>query len=135
MSANGMVTEEGVLKTLSTVMDPDLHRNIVELGFVKNLALDGGSVRFDVELTTPACPVKAEFQRSAEERVGALDGVEEVLVNMTANTRQDGRDLLEVAAEIPIRPRTREFPFERANEALQALKRDGIDGSGVLRLS
>ncbi|MEN8185222.1 MAG: Mrp/NBP35 family ATP-binding protein, partial [Myxococcota bacterium] len=62
-------------------------RSIVDLGFVKNLAIDGSRVCFDIELTTPACPVKAEFERAARERVGALPGVTTVSVTMTANTR------------------------------------------------
>jgi propanol-preferring alcohol dehydrogenase len=48
------------------------------------------------------------------------------------NTRQDGIDFLRVAAEIPIRTEIQVFPFERANQALQALKHDGIRGAGVL---
>ena len=43
---------------LAEYMDPDLRRDIVSLGFVKNLTIDGGTVAFDIELTTPACPVK-----------------------------------------------------------------------------
>ena len=48
------------------------------------------------------------------------------------NTRQDGMDFLRVAAEIPIRTEVHKFPFEQANQALQALKHDGIRGAGVL---
>lgn len=52
--------------------------------------------------------------------------------SVEANTRQDGRDLLEEAAEIPIRPRVTTLPWTRANEGLQRLKEDGFDGTGVL---
>jgi alcohol dehydrogenase, propanol-preferring len=52
--------------------------------------------------------------------------------SVTANTRQDGIELLRVAAEIPLRPQVQVFPMERANEALLMLKQDGIQGSGVL---
>jgi propanol-preferring alcohol dehydrogenase len=54
------------------------------------------------------------------------------LRSVTANTREDGRELLELAASIPLRPKTVSFPLEAANEALQALKADAIEGSGVL---
>ncbi len=54
--------------------------------------------------------------------------------SVTANTRQDGRDLLKLAAEIPLHTQTHEFPLERANEALQALKHDEINGAAVLRV-
>jgi alcohol dehydrogenase, propanol-preferring len=52
--------------------------------------------------------------------------------SVTANTRQDALELLELAARIPIRPKVREFPLAQANEALLKLKRDEINGAGVL---
>ena len=55
--------------------------------------------------------------------------------SVTANTRADGRELLAVAAEIRIRPRITIFPLAQANDALIRLKRDEIDGSGVLSIS
>src|SRR5262249_48331638 len=62
-------------------------KSIVDLGFVKNLSIDGGHVSFTIELTTPACPVKSEFEKAAKERVLALPGVAQVDVRMTSNTR------------------------------------------------
>lgn len=56
------------------------------------------------------------------------------LRSVTANTRQDGEELLRLAAEIPIEAHTVEFPLERANEALRALKYDGFEGAAVLRV-
>jgi ATP-binding protein involved in chromosome partitioning len=81
------VTEAAVLDALRPIVDPDFGKSIVDLGFVKNLRIADGRVSFDIELTTPACPVKEEFQRSARDRVGALAGVSQVDVTMTANTR------------------------------------------------
>ena len=75
------------LDALRPIVDPDFGRSIVELGFIKNLRIDDARVAFDIELTTPACPVKAEFEKAARERVGALPGVTEVAVTMTSNTR------------------------------------------------
>jgi ATP-binding protein involved in chromosome partitioning len=86
MPAAPVVTPELVLNALRHVQDPDLHRDIVTLGFVKNLAIDGGAVRFDVELTTPACPVKEDLKRQSEHMVMALPGVTAVDVTMTAQT-------------------------------------------------
>lgn len=57
---------------------------------------------------------------------------EKNLRSVTANTRRDGEELLAEAARIPIRPRVTVFPLEKANEALQALKRDQLEGTGVL---
>ena len=84
------VTAAAVMDALRTVQDPDLHRDIVALGFVKNLAIDGGAVRFDVDLTTPACPVKDQLKAECEQKVKALPGVKSVEVKMTATTT--GRD-------------------------------------------
>jgi ATP-binding protein involved in chromosome partitioning len=80
------VTESQVLDALRPIVDPDFGKSIVELGFVKNLVIDGGRVGFDIELTTPACPVKAEFEKAARERVAQLPGVSEVAVTMTAQS-------------------------------------------------
>jgi ATP-binding protein involved in chromosome partitioning len=81
------LTDARVLDALRPIVDPDFGKSIVDLGFVKNIAIDGGSVSFSIELTTPACPVKAEFEKAARERVAALPGVTSVAVTMTANTR------------------------------------------------
>uniref|UniRef100_A0A7V6A1K4 alcohol dehydrogenase n=1 Tax=Desulfobacca acetoxidans TaxID=60893 RepID=A0A7V6A1K4_9BACT len=57
---------------------------------------------------------------------------EKTVRSVTASTRQDGRELLDLAAKIPIRPHVRLFPLAEANQALQLLKRGGIDGAAVL---
>jgi alcohol dehydrogenase, propanol-preferring len=59
---------------------------------------------------------------------------ERILRSVTANTKQDGIDLLQEAAEIPIRPHTQRFKLEEANQALQALKAGKINGAGVLKI-
>ena len=81
------VSTRQVLDALHPIIDPDFQKSIVDLGFIKDLRIEGGAVSFSIELTTPACPVKDEFQRAARERVAALDGVDEVSVTMTSNTR------------------------------------------------
>jgi len=81
------VTPGQVLEALRPIIDPDFGKSIVDLGFVKNVKIEGDRVAFAIELTTPACPVKAEFERAARERVGALPGVASVDVTMTAETR------------------------------------------------
>jgi len=81
------ITEGDVLNALRPIVDPDFNRSIVDLGFVKGIAIDGGRVDFRIELTTPACPVKEQFREAAERAVSALPGVEQVEVTMTANTR------------------------------------------------
>lgn len=81
------VTEAAVLEALRAVQDPDLHADIVSLGFVKDLTIEGGNVSFKIQLTTPACPVKDLLEDQARGVVGALEGVTEVQVEMTAQVR------------------------------------------------
>jgi ATP-binding protein involved in chromosome partitioning len=57
------VTQEQILSVLRTIEDPDLHKDIVTLGFVKDIRIAGGEVDFTIELTTPACPVKDRGSR------------------------------------------------------------------------
>jgi len=92
------ITESDVLSALRPIIDPDFNKSIVELGFIKQLRIEGGRVAFAIELTTPACPVKAEFEKAARERVLALDGVTDVDVTMTASTR--GRNTGSGSADI-----------------------------------
>ena len=81
------LTTDAVLESLKRVIDPDLRKDIVSLGFVKNLQIDDGRVRFTIELTTPACPVKDLMKQQAEAAVSALPGVQAVDVSMTATVR------------------------------------------------
>src|SRR5438874_10651150 len=82
-----MVTEEQVLTQLSKIQDPDLHRDVVSLGFIKELDIQDGVVSFKFELTTPACPVKDNFLLQAQQLVGAIPGVERVDCTMTSQVR------------------------------------------------
>ncbi|MCB0218691.1 MAG: Mrp/NBP35 family ATP-binding protein [Chrysiogenetes bacterium] len=81
------VSEDAIKKALSVIIDPDLGQDIVSLGFVKDLKIDGGKVGFTIELTTPACPIKEQFRTQATDAVRAIDGVESVEVNMSSNVR------------------------------------------------
>jgi len=81
------ITKDQVLKVLQTVNDPELHRDIVSLNMVKDVAVCDGHVRVDVELTTPACPLKDTLRREVEQALTALDGVRRVEVAFTARVR------------------------------------------------
>jgi ATP-binding protein involved in chromosome partitioning len=81
------VSEETVLNALRVVEDPDLHKDIVSLGFVKNVKVSSNHVAVTVELTTPACPVKELLKSQCEEAIKALPGVSTVEVTMTAQIR------------------------------------------------
>src|SRR5262245_40446293 len=79
--------DQEVLDALRVVQDPDLHRDIVSLGFIQNLQIDpSGSVAFTINLTTPACPVKDDLRDQARLAVARLPWVTDVQVKLTANT-------------------------------------------------
>ncbi len=82
-----MVTQEEILTSLRNVQDPDLGKDIVTLGFVKEVKIEGEEVSLTIELTTPACPVKDEMKAEAETLVSSLPGVSRVSVQMTAQVR------------------------------------------------
>lgn len=89
------VSKDAVLTALRQIIDPDLHRDIVSLGMIKQLEItpgeDGSHVAFTFELTTPACPVRDQFKSQAEQAVAAVPGVAAVTVTMSANVRQSQR--------------------------------------------
>jgi len=82
------VEQSAVLDALKVVRDPDLGRDIVSLGFVKDLQIDQGRVAFTIELTTPACPVKDQLRDQARAAVLQLPGVADVTVQMSARVRE-----------------------------------------------
>src|SRR3954463_10693093 len=82
------VDQRAVLEALKVVRDPDLQRDIVSLGFIKDLKIDNGHVAFTIELTTPACPVKDQMRDQARAAVMQLAGVSAVDVNLSARVRE-----------------------------------------------
>lgn len=82
-----MNDKEAVLEALKVVQDPDLHKDIVTLGFIKDLAVCAGAVKFKIELTTPACPVKEQLKQQAYDAVMGVEGVVTVNIEMTAQVK------------------------------------------------
>ncbi len=85
--ANIACTEDTVKSALSNVIDPDLQRDIVSLGFITDIKIDGPKVEVTVELTTPACPVKDLLKKQCEEQIISIPGIKEALVHMSSRTR------------------------------------------------
>ncbi|MBM3215475.1 Mrp/NBP35 family ATP-binding protein [Candidatus Poribacteria bacterium] len=83
------VTESQVLAALGTVQDPDLHKDLVTLGMIRNLEIADGVVRFAVVLTTPACPLKERIHNDCVAAVKGIAGVRDVEVTMTSSTARD----------------------------------------------
>jgi len=99
--------QEQILQALRQVVDPDLNRDIVSLGFIKDLKIRDGSVSFTLELTTPACPVREIMKSEAYKRVMAVPGVREVDIKLTSQVRpsrseQKERLIPQVSNVIPV---------------------------------
>jgi ATP-binding protein involved in chromosome partitioning len=78
------ILEQQVLDALRAVKDPDLHRDVVSLNMIRDIAITGGEISFRFVLTTPACPVKSQLEHEAREAVRAIPGVTGVTVKMDA---------------------------------------------------
>lgn len=85
------VSEQEILAALSKVQEPELHKDLVTLGMIRDLQVDGGKVSFTIMLTTPACPLRSRIESEARQAVEAVPGVEEVAIKMGANVPNDGR--------------------------------------------
>lgn len=79
-----MVSKADVTESLRAIVDPDLHRDIVSLGFLKEVEIEDGHVMAQIHITTPACPVRDEFKTQAERLIGDLPSVKSVTVRITA---------------------------------------------------
>ncbi|WP_421764977.1 Mrp/NBP35 family ATP-binding protein [Ekhidna sp.] len=87
------LTKENLLKALSEVIDPDLKKDLVSLGMIQNIHIDGNKAAFDVVLTTPACPLKEVIKKDCEEKIKKHLGDVKLIINMTSNVttkRADG---------------------------------------------
>ncbi len=87
-SSSSEFTESDILDALRTVNDPDLHKDIVSLGMIRDVAISGNDVSFTFELTTPSCPVRDELQNAAQSAVERIVGARNVKVNMASRVAQ-----------------------------------------------
>jgi ATP-binding protein involved in chromosome partitioning len=85
------VTEEQVLKALSTVIEPELHRDLVSLNMIRNLKIDGGDISFTIMLTTPACPLKGKMEADSRAALGKIPGLGELTINWGSSVPEDRR--------------------------------------------
>ena len=81
-ATSGVVSGDQVKLALRRVKDPDLQLNIIDLGLVYAIAVDGTTVKVDMTLTSPACPSGPELMTNAENEIKSLPGVEKVEVNL-----------------------------------------------------
>src|SRR5262245_56151543 len=78
-------SNERVMEALRSVMEPELHKDIVTLNMVKHVTVCGSAAKITVELTTPACPLKKEIEESCRKAVTAIPGIDQVNVEFTSN--------------------------------------------------
>ena len=88
---HNQVTRERVLQALGTVMDPELHKDLVSLKMIHDLVVEDGTVSFTIMLTTPACPLKERIEREARAAVTGIPGVRDVHVRLDSNVPVDPR--------------------------------------------
>ena len=84
-----MVTKEQVMDALRNVMDPELHRNIVDLGMIREVRIDGNAIKVTIALTIPNCPLQDQIARDAAQAVDALADDLEVEIALTAMTEDE----------------------------------------------
>lgn len=92
-----MITEADVRTTLAQVIDPELHTDIVDLGMVGDVHIDGGTVSVGLALTIASCPMRGQIESDIERRVGALPGVDHVETVTTVMTQDQRSTLMERA--------------------------------------
>jgi len=96
------INEEQVLKALGTVMEPELHQDIVSLNFVRDIRIDGNAVSFTIMLTTPACPLKHILQQDSENALRReLPGIGQIRVGFDSQVLADKR--IREKLDVPIK--------------------------------
>ncbi|UCH27945.1 MAG: Mrp/NBP35 family ATP-binding protein [Trueperaceae bacterium] len=88
------LTEAEVLEVLKTVNDPELHQDLVGLGMVDQISIDGGRVGISIVLTTPACPLRGKIEADIRSAVGRLEGVKVIELNFGAQVRGPKQEAL-----------------------------------------
>lgn len=85
------ISRDAILAALGTVQEPELHRDLVTLNMIHNLEILDGTVKFDIMLTTPACPLRGKIEAEARQAVLSVPGVKSVEIKLDANVPTDGR--------------------------------------------
>ena len=81
------LNQDQIVEALRHVQDPELHRDIVSLGMVKELAVANGKVSFTVELTTPACPLRETIETDCKKALASIPGITKLEINFGAQVR------------------------------------------------
>jgi Mrp family chromosome partitioning ATPase len=126
-----VVTEAEIRAALSRVQDPELHRSVVELGMIRDLAIHEGAVRFTLALTIPECPLREQLTAEARAAVETLPGVKDVIITLGAMTDEERTAALGHAQ--PESPKANPFNDVRQVVAVMSGK-GGVGKSSVAAL-
>ncbi len=88
-----MASKDEIMQVLQKIDDPELHRSIVDLNMVKNVAIEGDTVAVDIALTIEGCPLKAKIQDDVTKGLMRLDGVKDVRINFSAMSPEERQQL------------------------------------------
>ncbi len=129
-SVTGLIDREAIVARLRTVLDPELHRSIVDLGMVGDVAIDGDRVTVTIKLTVAGCPLKAEIQRRVTAALDELPGIGTLHVTLDAMTDEERMGVRDGLIGKDQRP----SPFAegaRTNVLLIASGKGGVGKSSV----
>jgi len=88
---NDGLSVEDVRQALSTVIEPELHRDLISLDMVRDISIEDGDVTFTIVLTTPACPLKGKMEQDSRRALANVPGVGEIRINWDSKVPQDRR--------------------------------------------
>ena len=92
-----MLQNDILLKHLSTVMDPELGVNIVDLGMVKDITYTNSEVTIDLALTIAECPMRNQIETEIKRKLKLIENIEEVYINVVEMSKEDRSSLMTIA--------------------------------------
>jgi len=127
-------SREDVLAALARVIDPELHRSVVELDMVRDLEIAGGIVSLTITLTVPGCPLRAEFQQQVDRELLALPGVEQVELAFDVMTPEQ-KAALTAKLRDGVRERTQGISVDASTRVLAIASGKGGVGKSSLTVN
>lgn len=94
---NSMADRDDILQALKGVMDPELGADVVELGMVKSVDIDGPTATIGIALTISECPMRSQIESDVQRKVGALQGIDRVVVETRAMTQRQRSEVMSTA--------------------------------------
>ncbi len=85
------ISEESVRQAMATVIEPELHRDLISLNMVRDISVKENDVTLTIMLTTPACPLKGKMEHDARTALSSIEGIGDITIKWDANVPQDRR--------------------------------------------